>query len=74
MKTYSAIKVSLVLFSVPIFSTLIGGLVAIRFRRLLPLLIAIGAGLLLGAAFLDLLPDAISLGVQTGSRAPMCSG
>ena len=66
MKTYSAIKVSLVLFSVPIFSTLIGGLVAIRFRRLLPLLIAIGAGLLLGAAFLDLLPDAISLGVSNG--------
>ncbi len=50
----------------PIVSTLIGGLLAVRFRRYISLLIAIGAGLLLGAAFLDLLPEAISLGVGAG--------
>jgi zinc and cadmium transporter len=51
----------ILLLLIPVFSTLSGGLVAIRFRRSLTLLIAAGAGLLLGAAFLDLLPEAISL-------------
>lgn len=50
------------LFSVPILSTLLGGIFAIRFRRYILLLIAVGAGLLLGAAFLDLLPEAIVIG------------
>ena len=54
------------LLTMPIVSTLIGGLLAVRFRRYISLLIAIGAGLLLGAAFLDLLPEAISLGVGAG--------
>lgn len=52
----------LLLFTVPILSTLIGGLLALRFRRHITLLIAIGAGVLLGVAFLDLLPEALSLG------------
>ncbi len=65
MSIRPALEVPLVLFSVPIVSTLVGGMVAIRFRRFLPLLIAIGAGLLLGAVFLDLLPDAIELGSAT---------
>lgn len=38
-----------------------GGLLALRFRRSLVVLIAAGAGLLMGAAFLDLLPEALSL-------------
>ncbi len=54
----------LLLFTVPILSTLIGGLLAVRFRRHVSLLIAVGAGLLLGAAFLDLLPEAVDLGRQ----------
>ena len=54
------------LFILPIASTLLGGFLAIRFRRFITLLIAVGAGLLLGAAFLDLLPEAIGLGVQNG--------
>ena len=37
-----------------------------RFRRYADLLIALGAGLLLGATFLDLLPEALGLGVQFG--------
>jgi zinc and cadmium transporter len=56
----------LLLFTVPILSTLIGGLLAVRFRRYLYFLIAGGAGLLLGAAFLDLLPEAIDLGREAG--------
>ncbi len=54
------------LFILPIASTLLGGFFAIRFREFITLLIAVGAGLLLGAAFLDLLPEAIGLGVQNG--------
>ncbi len=52
----------LLLLTIPILSTLIGGVLAVRFRRYINLLIAIGAGILLGAAFLDLLPEAINLG------------
>jgi len=50
--------------TIPVFATLAGGLLAVRFRHLRPLLIACGAGLLLGAAFLDLLPEAIVLGAD----------
>ena len=56
----------LVFLSIPIISTLVGGLLAVRFRQHLTILTAIGAGLLLGAAFLDLLPEAISLGMRSG--------
>jgi zinc transporter ZupT len=59
----------LLLLIVPVFSTLAGGLLALRFRHSLALLIALGTGLLLGAAFLDLLPEAISLGAMA-NRAP----
>ncbi len=54
------------LFAVPVLSTLLGGVLALRWRRSLTLLIAVGAGLLLGAAFLDLLPEALELGTSTG--------
>ncbi len=56
----------MLLLTIPVVSTLAGGLLAIRFRGFFPLLIALGAGLLLGAAFLDLLPEAISLGSGAG--------
>ena len=54
------------LFTVPVFSTLLGGLMAVRFRRYIHLLLALGAGLLLGAAFLDLLPEALTIGAKCG--------
>lgn len=54
------------LFAVPVLSTLGGGLLAIHCRRSLHTLAAIGAGILLGAAFLDLLPEAVSLGIAAG--------
>lgn len=54
------------LLIVPVLSTFTGGLLALRFRKSMVLLVALGAGLLLGAAFLDLLPEAISLGANAG--------
>lgn len=51
-----------ILLLTPVFATLLGGLLAIRFRKSLVLLSALGAGLLIGAAFLDLLPEALALG------------
>lgn len=56
----------LTLFTIPIISTFFGGLLALHFRKYLSLLLAIGAGLLLGAAFLDLLPEALTFGSQSG--------
>ncbi|MFT4111334.1 ZIP family metal transporter [Silvibacterium sp.] len=55
------------LLTLPVASTLVGGLVAVRFRRYTNMLIAGGAGLLLGAAFLDLMPEAIMLAGPAGS-------
>ncbi len=54
------------LLIIPVLSTVLGGLLALRYRRYLPVLISAGAGLLLGASFLDLLPEAIGLGTQAG--------
>ena len=59
----------LLFLALPVVATLLGGLLAIRFRRFRPLLMALGAGLLLGAAFLDLLPEAIDLGTRNGLSA-----
>ena len=53
------------LLILPVISTLLGGWLAIRAQRYLPLLLALGAGLLLGTAFLDLLPEAIVLARST---------
>jgi zinc and cadmium transporter len=59
----------LLFLTLPVAATLLGGLLAIRFERHRPALVAVGAGLLLGAAFLDLLPEAIALGAETGLAA-----
>ncbi len=61
----------LLFLALPVAATLVGGLMAIRYERFRPLLVAIGAGLLLGAAFLDLLPEAIAIGA--GSSLPAAS-
>lgn len=57
------------LLLVPVVSTILGGLFAVRCRRWIHVLLAVGAGLLLGAAFLDLLPEAISIGISAGASA-----
>lgn len=54
------------LLILPVISTLLGGWLALHARRYLPLLMALGAGLLLGTAFLDLLPESIVLARDTG--------
>ena len=58
----------LLLSFVTFFSTTIGGLFALRLRGRLHLLLGFGAGVLVTAAFLDLLPEAIAVGarVQVG--------
>lgn len=50
----------------PVVSTVAGGLLAVRLRRYVLELTAIGTGLLLGAALLDLLPEAVSMGEKAG--------
>ncbi len=62
-------RAPLLMLGVPVVATLTGGLMAMRFQRFRPVLVALGAGLLLGAAFLDLLPEAIVLGSQSGLSA-----
>jgi hypothetical protein len=58
-----------VLLTIPVVATLVGGLFAIRASRYRAALVAVGAGLLLGAAFLDLLPEAVELGESAGMKA-----
>lgn len=57
------------LLLIPVTSTLAGGLLAVRFRQFTSMLVAGGAGLLLGAAFLDLMPEAIGLAGPAGLSA-----
>lgn len=66
--------VPLVWLILPVISTLAGGVVALRLGRFRPLLSATGAGLLLGAAFLDLLPEAITVGSSSGWRVASVLG
>lgn len=58
-----------ILLLVPVASTLTGGLLTVWAARFRPILVAVGAGLLLGAAFLDLLPEALELGRDAGLRS-----
>jgi zinc and cadmium transporter len=54
------------LLVLPVISTLAGGWLALRTHRYLPLLLAVGTGLLLGTAFLDLLPQALLMARPSG--------
>jgi zinc and cadmium transporter len=58
----------------PVVSTLAGGLLALRLRSALRVLIAFSVGLLLGAAFLDLLPEAVALQTASGVSAARVFG
>ncbi len=57
------------LAAVTFFSTLLGGLFALRFRDQLHLILGFTAGVRLGAAFFDVLPESIDLGEQ--NNVPM---
>ncbi len=52
------------LAAVTFFSTLLGGWLAIRFRDQLHLILGLTAGIRLGAAFFDVLPESIGLGEE----------
>ena len=56
------------LLIIPVFSTLLGGLLALRLRTALGILIALSTGLLLGAALLDILPEAINFQRLAGGK------
>src|ERR1035437_6415320 len=45
-----------------LFSTLLGGMFALRFKDKLHLILGFSAGAIIGVAFFDLLPEAIDLG------------
>jgi ZIP family zinc transporter len=47
-------------------STLLGGYIAIKAQRRIHLLMGLGAGVLLGAVFFDLLPEALSIAAEQG--------
>ena len=68
------LKIPILMLSIPVVATLAGGFAAIRLDRYRPALIAVGAGLLLGAAFLDLLPEAISIGAGMGMHVEQILG
>ncbi len=55
------------------FSTLLGGLFAIRFKDRLHLVLGFSAGAVIGVAFFDLLPEAIELGGSNFSAATITS-
>lgn len=57
---------TLLFTSLAVSSTLAGGYLAVKARRRIHLLMGLGAGVLLGAVFFDLLPEALS--VAAGQR------
>lgn len=58
------IKMPLLLSILTFLSTLIGGLLAIRFKNKLAIIIGFSAGAVIGVVFFDLLPEAFSLGAK----------
>ena len=50
-------------------STLAGGWIAVRERRRVHVLLGFGAGVLLGASFFDLLPEAVMAPSRAGAPA-----
>lgn len=55
------------------FSTLLGGVLALRLRDKLHLILGFSAGAVIGVAFFDLLPEAVNFGTQFHSAATIFS-
>jgi ZIP family zinc transporter len=63
---------TVILTSLAGLSTLTGGLIAIRARHRVHLLMGLGAGVLLGAVFFDLLPESLSVAIKEGWNIRIC--
>jgi zinc transporter ZupT len=63
----------LIIAAAAFFSTLAGGLLALRLRDKLHLILGFSAGAVIGVAFFDLLPEAIAFGQQFHSPASILS-
>ena len=55
-------------------STLVGGYIAVAARRQIHLLMGLGAGVLLGAVFFDLLPESLSVAATQGWNSRVVLG
>jgi zinc transporter ZupT len=51
------------------FATLVGGALALRFHRQIPLILGFSAGAVIGVALFDLLPEALELGARAAGPA-----
>ena len=58
--------VIIILAAITFLSTLFGGLIILRFRNSLPFFFAFAAGSLMGVAFLDILPESLSIASGAG--------
>ena len=59
----------IILFTIiTFFSTLVGGLFALRFKDKLHLVLGFSAGAVIGTVFFELLPESLSLGIKYISR------
>ena len=63
----------LIIAAAAFFCTLLGGLLALRLRDKLHLILGFSAGAVIGVAFFDLLPEALSFGSQSHTPAAILS-
>jgi ZIP family zinc transporter len=66
--------ITLLFTSLAMCSTLAGGFIAVKARQRIHLLMGLGAGVLLGAVFFDLLPEALAIGVEQSWSARLILG